>query len=210
MLYKNLFTYFLFFSLSLSVIANHDGFDKDNEELVEVEFNDNEDNIFSLEKALEDLEVKEFYDSLNQKEKDDFLELIQVLNIKSQDILIKLVEVMQKHKIILNRYKDLVNIDNLKVSISFYGDTLDSKRCSRSFNIQDFCQNFESEEERVAFEEFYLDLQSCFEEGVDIIAQVFNLFEDLKSKYKAYVNQNLVISVGCEEDSVLPVAIVSI
>ncbi len=208
MLCKNLFIYFLFFTLSLNIIASQNC-DKDNEELVEVEFNANGDNIFSLEKALEDSEVREFYDSLSEKERNDFVELIQVLNIKSQDILIKLVEVMQKHKIILNRYKDLVNIDNLKVSISFYGDTLESKRCLRSFNIQDFCQNFDSEEERVAFKEFYLDLQSCFEEGVDIIAQVFNLFEDLKNKYKNYINQNLVISVGCEEDSVLPIAIVS-
>lgn len=208
MLYKNLFIYFLFFTLSLNVIASQNS-NKDNEELVEVEFDANSDNIFSLEKALEDSEVREFYDSLSEKERNDFVELIQVLNIKSQDILIKLVEVMQKHKIILNRYKDLVNIENLKVSISFYGDALESKRRLRSFNTKDFCQNFESEEERVAFKEFYLDLQSCFEEGADIIAQVFDLFQDLKSKYKNYINQNLVISVGCEEDSVLPIAIVS-
>lgn len=208
MLYKNLFIYFLFFTLSLNVIASQNS-NKDNEELVEVEFDANFDNIFSLEKALEDSEVRKFYDSLSEKERNDFVELIQVLNIKSQDILIKLVEVMQKHKIILNRYKDLVNIDNLKVSISFYGDALESKKCSRSFNTKDFCQNFESEEERVAFKEFYLDLQSCVEEGADIIAQVFDLFQDLKNKYKNYINQNLVISVGCEEDSVLPIAIVS-
>lgn len=173
---------------------------KEGQECQECALND----LFSLDGLLSNPEVKEFYDSLSENEKEDFIALIKELNIVSTDILTKLVEVLQKYEDLVVKYNDTNKSEKLKMVIAFASTDLDKfEKEFENNSYKDFINNL-TVDEKSNFENLCKEMQSCFKCGTLALSDLFNKFSDLKSKYKEVTKRNMVLVVGCDQDDALP------
>lgn len=207
MLFNRFLLSFLFLNLSLNnfVLADSGNLKDSNEIQVCDETGCPLTHLFNLEGFLENPEVKEFYDNLNDSEKADFLLLIKELNIVSEDVLNKLVNILQKYENLVTKLTKFNNNEDLNLAISITNSDLeDIKRGLDNNKLQEFLNSINSED-KVSFETFYQEMKLCFKDGVKAIANLFDLYQPLKNKYKNYlINKELVIFVGFDQDQVLP------
>lgn len=198
MFFNKLLLSLMLLSVSFNIFSQLEN--KESQECQECALND----LFTLDGLLSNPEVKEFYDSLSENEKEDFIALVKELNIVSTDILTKLVEVLQKYEGLVVKYNDTNKSEKLKMVIAFASTDLDKfEKELENSSYKDFINNL-TVDEKSDFENFCKEMQSCFKCGTVALSDLFNKFSDLKSKYKEVTKRNIVLVVGCDEDDALP------
>ncbi len=162
--------------------------------------------LFSLENILSNSDIKEFYENLSDLEKTDFTLLVKELNSISEDILNKLIVILQKHEQLVDKFKKVNKYDNLDLVITFSNTHLND--FVKSFNNDKFEEFVNSDsinnEEKAEFKSLCKDMQICFKEGSMAILNLFNSFQILRDKYKASTDNNILIVVGFDQDDALP------
>lgn len=161
-------------------------------------------NLFNLDSLLSNPEVKEFYESLNEPERENFVLLIKELNIVSSDVLNKLVDILQKYENLVTKFKEVNSYKVLEVVIAFTGTEL--KSFKKSFDNQKFKEFLTvlSDSEKNEFTALCQEMQNCFKDGMASIVNLFNSFADLKQKYKEVAKKDILIVLGSDQDDALP------